>query len=88
MSTAVFEELKAEKIGLLRVYETDDNIEPAPYKFFMSVSIYGDTATIKGLCNSHINFHDLASMDNELKSIGVKSYNWTHHGKNYTRVIK
>jgi hypothetical protein len=88
MSAAVFEELKAEKIGILRIYETDNTIEPAPYKFFISASITGDNAIIKGLHDCNINMHDFDAVCKELKSIGVKSFSWTHNGKNHTKVIK
>ena len=88
MSTAVFEELKADKTGVLRVYETEDNIEPAPYKFFMSISINGDNAVVKGLNNCNINMHDFSAICSELKRIGIKMLSWKHHGKFHSVIIK
>ena len=65
----------------IRVYDNDNGIDPAPYKF-------DDAAEIKGMSNSDINAHDYRAIETQLFNIGVKVARWRHKGVNRVRKIR
>lgn len=84
MTYAKFSQLTGGNIGIIRVYDSVDTVEPAPYKFFTVVEIDGDTASIHGMYDSKITLEDLRAMDVELSKIGVKFAAWQHNKKKHT----
>lgn len=83
MTYARFSKLTGGNIGIIRVYDTIDTVEPTPYKFFTVAEIEGGTASIHGMHDSKITLADLRAMDVELSKIGVKIATWQHNGEKH-----
>jgi hypothetical protein len=89
MAIAVFQMImensyKREKVGILRVYETDTPrflAYPQPYKFFTVMQIQYDHAFLHGGKDLSITKFDMSAMRLEAGRLQCSSLSWTHNGK-------
>ena len=89
MPAAVFEALMDDgSIGILRVYDSENTVAPAPYKLFTVVKIKNRIAKLYGLMQCDINWPDIKAMAKALKGLGVSRVEWIHDGKDHFYTIK
>lgn len=88
MTKAVFEEITGEVIGVIRVYQDEDDVsQKPPYKFFTIASVIDGEVEIIGMNESKVGYRDALAIADELLThprlakFNLTVAHWEHNGE-------
>lgn len=81
-SSCLLEEIEADKIVIIRVFDNNNPVYGEKYKFFTVGAITDKHVHIIGLYEPNIALRDVKTFLAKLKeTYGVTTYSWEHKGK-------